>query len=532
MDLDLSGIGSLNIESEEGRRGMANFAKAINQDYRPNWHHLLLCKYLDDFFDGKIKRLMVFMPPQEGKSELTSRLFPAYMLGKRPNTKIVLGSYAADIAEKFNRDVQKYIDNPHYVELFPYTKLTDKNNGGVYVRNTQQFDIVGHKGFLKTVGVGGALTGTPADFAIIDDPHKDMAEAQSPIMQERVWDWYNDVVTTRLHNDSGILLIQTRWDVGDLAGRILQKVDENKEFDDAEQWTILCLQGIKEGDGHPDDPRKQGEALWPERHDINFLNKQKRRNPRGFQHLYQQNPMPVQAGGEAYNCFSLANTGKHQYNPELALHASFDFNVNPYMSCSIWQIDKIALPDGTLYKAAMIREICLKSPRNNTKAVCAEIRRLYPNHEMGIYIYGDPNGFKEDTRSEKGYNDYKIITQELKAYNPKLRVMMKAPAVRKRIEFMNSLFAGGYDGLDISIDSGCTKAIEDFQYVKEDADGTKLKAKVRDPITGVQAERYGHMSDNSEYFICGAFPSKYQKFLQGGSTSQIIVGKRKARNAY
>lgn len=531
MDFDINLLNDVGgAEREEKRRKMLSFAKHLNVDYVPNWHHKLLCDRLDDFAAGRIKRLMVFMPPQEGKSELTSRMFPAFLLGKYPDAKVSLASYSADIAEGFNRDVQKYMDTEAYAELFPNTKLSVRNNGGTDVRNTKRFDIVGRKGFLKTVGVGGSLTGTPVDYGIIDDPHKDMQDATSPAMQQTVWDWYVGVFKARTHNNSGILLIQTRWDTKDLAGRILELMELDEH---AEQWTIICLQAIKENDDNPDDPRKIGEALWPDRHNLKFLNDIKRADPRTFQHLYQQNPKPVQVGGEAYRSFDeKANVHENRYNPNLPLHATFDFNVSPYMSCGIWQIEREERNSKTYFRAIQIDEICLKAPHNNTKGVCAAIRHRYAEHNAGLYIYGDPNGMKEDTRSEAGHNDYAVIKKELERYRPVIRVFKKAPSVKMRIDFMNTLFAGGYDGLDISIGTNCYRTIEDFQYVKEDADGTKLKTKFKDPVTGATGERWGHMSDNTEYFICFAFAGKYNAFINGGRTTNITVGQRKTRHSY
>ena len=133
--------------------------------------------------------------------------------------------------------------------------------------------------FLKLSG----LTGTPVDIAIIDDPVKDAAEANSPTYRQRVWDWYNTVLTTRLHNESKQLFIMTRWHEDDLAGRILKA-----EPDD---WTVLIIPAICEVE-HDNglSERHIGEALWPQRHSLAKLLKQQQRAPREFSALYQQRP--------------------------------------------------------------------------------------------------------------------------------------------------------------------------------------------------------------------------------------------------
>ena len=135
-------------------------------------------------------------------------------MGKNPNLKIVGSSYSADLAEQFSRAIQRTIDTKEYQAIFPNTYLNGSNvrtDVKGYLRNVDIFEIVNHKGFYKAVGVGGSLTGTPVDIAIIDDPVKDASEANSTTYRQRVWDWYNTVLTTRLHNDSKQLFIMTRW---------------------------------------------------------------------------------------------------------------------------------------------------------------------------------------------------------------------------------------------------------------------------------------------------------------------------------
>jgi hypothetical protein len=254
-------------------------------EYDANWHHALLCEYLDKVAKGEIKKLMVFMPPQHGKSQLVSRHFPAYLLGKNPTLKIVGSSYSADLSTQFNRAVQRIIDSERYHDVFPKTRLNSSNvvtaSKGTALRNADIFEVLDYFGFYKSVGVGGSLTGTPADVAIIDDPVKDAVQATSPIYQSRVLEWYEQVLDTRLHNESKIILTMTRWDKGDLAGRLLAKEND---------WEVLTLEGIRDRVEHPNDPRKVGEALWEKRHSLARLQEKKRKSERTFIALYQQRP--------------------------------------------------------------------------------------------------------------------------------------------------------------------------------------------------------------------------------------------------
>lgn len=278
------------ILKREATDSFARFLVYANDKYQTQWFHKVIADYCQRLYEGKIKNLMVFVPPQHGKSEIVSRNFPAWAFGKNPDVKIVGCSYSADLAEQFSRSIQRVIDSEEYQRLFPETylsgSLVSKTLGTGqkgFLRNVNVFETVGHKGFYKAVGVGGSLTGTPVDIAIIDDPVKDASEANSITYRQKVWDWYNTVLTTRLHNNSKQLFIMTRWHEDDLAGRILKA--------EPGEWTVLSIPAICENDGDNGlSERKIGEALWEERHSLVKLEKQKARAPREFNALYQQHP--------------------------------------------------------------------------------------------------------------------------------------------------------------------------------------------------------------------------------------------------
>lgn len=263
----------------------ASYLGYINPKYQAEWFHILIADYCQMLFEGKIKNLMVFVPPQHGKSEIISRNFPSWAHGNDPDLKIVGSSYSGDLANGFSLNIQRTIESDEYQAIFPDTQLNGMNGRTVrgYKRNEDYFDIIGHRGFYKAVGVGKGLTGTPVDIAIIDDPVKDAVEAYSPVFRERVWNWYNTVLTTRLHNNSKQLFIMTRWHEDDLAGRILKK--------EPKDWTVLVIPAIceTENDGGF-STRHIGDALWPQRHSLTKLLKQQQRAPREFSALYQQRP--------------------------------------------------------------------------------------------------------------------------------------------------------------------------------------------------------------------------------------------------
>lgn len=461
------------------------------------------------------------MPPQHGKSELVSRNLPAYILGLDPRAKIILASYSSTLASSFNRDCQRIIDTREYTDIFPQTKLSG-NQSGSWQRNSELFEVVKHGGFLKTVGVGGSLTGTPADYAIIDDPVKDSVEAGSPTYQIRNWEWFNDVLQTRLHNNSGILLTQTRWDENDLSGLLLKKQLELK----MNEWTVLSLPALRENLDNPEDPRQIGEALWEKRHSRQRLIEVKNQSPRTFVCLYQQDPQPIETGGEFYHQFKIhRHCTDRTYNPDTALHISFDFNIIPYNTAVVMQYRK----EGEQRYLSVVDEFCVKQPRNSTKDVCAEIRRKYAGHATGMFIYGDPAGRKEDTRQEKGHNDFTIILAELQQFKPQLRLLTKAPSIMMRGNFINQCLETAYKGINIEFNRKCTNTIGDFAYIKQDNEGGKLDEKGVDLGTGKSYEKRGHCSDAFDYAICYLFAGEYADYQRGGLPSRVTLGQNHSK---
>ncbi|MGY4689333.1 phage terminase large subunit [Salibacterium sp. K-3] len=279
---------------ELARRNMEEFTLYTHGDYDMNWHHNVLCDKLNHFVFGDLDRLMIFMPPRNGKSELVSRRLPAFIFGNDPNAQIISASYGSDLASRMNRDVQRIIDDPVYSELFPHTTLNGSNirtvATGSYLRNSDIFEIVDHKGSYKSSGVGGAITGLGMTYGIIDDPYKNRKEAESQTVREAVWDWYVSTFYTRLEKNGKILITLTRWHEDDLAGRLLQ-LQEEDEY--ADQWEVINFPAIAEEPKHPEDPREDGEALWPNKYPKEELLKIKATvGSYEWSALFQQRPSP------------------------------------------------------------------------------------------------------------------------------------------------------------------------------------------------------------------------------------------------
>ncbi len=229
--------------------------------------------------------------------------------------------------------------------------------------------------------------------------------------------------------------------------------------------------------------------------------------------LIYGNPF-TRTGGEFYKCFDRSiHIAKEQipYNPNEALHITFDFNVQPYVTLVISQVYKSKI-------SFTIDEICLKSPLNRTVSACIEFCRRYRGHREKVFVYGDPSGDHEDTRTELGFNDFVVIKRELKKFRTVFKVLPKAPSVTQRGDFVNTIFEKNYMGLSILISPNCKETIADFTYLKETADGKKLKKRVKDSNNPeLSYEEYGHTSDALDYFWTMVFIREFERFVKGVS---------------
>jgi hypothetical protein len=235
--------------------------------------------------------------------------------------------------------------------------------------------------------------------------------------------------------------------------------------------------------------------------------------------------LQLQTGGEFYKSFNIdKHTGKCTYDEHLALHISFDENVNPYLPCCIFQIK-----DKNVYQ---IDEIAGITPNNTLSWVCSEISRRYPNHNTGMFIYGDATSRKKDVKQEEGHNLFSLILKYLDKYNPTLRVDLSNPSVVTRGSWINSVLEKETDGIKVLIDGSCQRTIADFMNIKEDADGTKKKTMATDPKTKVRYQEWGHFVDSFDYFLTFAFRNEFDIYTSHGWKGKYILGKNISHNLY
>ncbi|MGB9886742.1 MAG: phage terminase large subunit [Moorellales bacterium] len=261
----------------------AHFAYTVSEGrWIPYEHLLLLNRKLVDVAVGRVKRLMVFMPPRHGKSELTSRYFPAWYLGMFPDRRIILASYEADFAATWGRKARNLLEE-FGPPLFG-VKVSSESSAA------NRWDIEGHEGGMVTAGVRGPITGKGANVAIIDDPVKNDQEAMSQTYRDVAWDWYRATFSTRIQEDGAIILVMTRWHEDDLAGRLLRAQAEG-----GDKWEVVNLPALAEdGDALG---RQPGEPLCPELFTKETLEATKvRLGSYWWNALYQQRPSPMEGG--------------------------------------------------------------------------------------------------------------------------------------------------------------------------------------------------------------------------------------------
>jgi len=277
------------------KNDLLSFTKYTFQKFQSSWFHVNYYRILDLFAKGKIKKLIISVPPQHGKSQNSSIQLPAFMIGNDPELKIATVCYSATKARKFGRKTKQLMTEKTYLKCFNsrLAGMADSN----YVNTAEEMEIVGHDGSLKMVGYEGGLTGDPVDVLLMDDLYKSWAESNSPVIRENVQDWYITVADTRLHNNSQQLIVFTRWNNEDLIGFIEANNDvihiknwSDIDNPDPDKWYKVNFEAIKTGEPTDIDPRKEGEPLWPERHSLKKLLNSRSQDPLKFECLYQGNP--------------------------------------------------------------------------------------------------------------------------------------------------------------------------------------------------------------------------------------------------
>lgn len=297
--------------------GFADYIRRMDPTYIFAPHLVHLINVLEKVESGEITRLMIFMPPQHGKTRTTSELFPAWYMGRNPMNRVISASYG----EQYSLYVANKVRDQLESKQWPFTDVEPATRS----RARGSWGLRGKRGWYHTSWINGSATGRGANLFIIDDPIKNPQEADSPVYRQRTWDWFMAVAYSRRNNDpiqeaqglprkgeafidtpttkrrkAAIIIIQTRWHEDDLAGRLLEQMKANPE---AERWEVVSMPAIAE----EDDPigRQPGEALFAAMHPIEDLINVKNNMPdRWWFAMYQQDPSNKKGGTFARSWFN------------------------------------------------------------------------------------------------------------------------------------------------------------------------------------------------------------------------------------
>ena len=257
-------------KQEEVQDSFLDYIHYIWPEFIEGNHHKIFADKLTQIAKGEIKRLIINMPPRHTKSEFASVYFPSWVMGLKPNMKIMQTTHTSELSIRFGRKVRNLMDTEEYKAIFPKVTLSaDSKSAGRWETN--------RGGEYFAAGVGGAITGRGADLLIIDDPHSEQ-DALSPSALESAYEWYTSGPRQRLQPGGAIVIVMTRWSTIDLTAQLLKRQTETH----ADQWHVVELPAIFEDTGNP---------LWPEYWKIEELEAVKASLPiTKWNAQYMQNP--------------------------------------------------------------------------------------------------------------------------------------------------------------------------------------------------------------------------------------------------
>ncbi len=406
------------------------FASKMHSGLEMTPFHESYYRVLEAFARGKIRRLIVTVPPQHGKSLGSTILLPAYILGLNPDLRIAIASYSASLANRFNRRIQRIIDTPTYASIFPETLIKGSVSGNKNdaIRTADHFEVISRTGEVMSVGRDGALTGNQVDIFIIDDLYKNAMEGNSPIIREDCWEWYTSVVRTRQHNSSQELIVFTRWHEDDLIGSIvgLEKVTHftdwsQLETNDRSSWLLLNFEALKTSPPTEIDPRTIGAPLWEERHSRELLLEKRHLDSHRFETMYQGNPSSADEllYGNRFRTYSTLPSDIVRYGNYTDTADTGD----DYL-CSICYV---VSQSGELYITDVVYS---REPMETTETLVAEMLAQNPQYDTLIESNNGGRGF---ARALQRMLPQAAISNFHQSDNKEARILSNASSVIRNI---------------------------------------------------------------------------------------------------
>lgn len=336
------------VKIQEARQNLIPFMQMMKPDqfdpedadktgYEVAMVHVLVAELLEKVERGELTRLAISMPPRIGKSEEISRMFPAWAMGRDPYRQIPIVGYSAEFAEaEFGSKIRRIVQSPQYRQVFPMASLA---GGSKAVGNL----VFTEGGNVASVGKCGPLTGRGADIAIVDDPLKDYAEANSAKIRESLWEWFNSVLMTRLMPGASVIIVHTRWHEDDLIGRLCDPTHPDHNPEVAKDWMYINLPAIikdkrladalKLEMKPPTDEKSISvfgnqpcSLLWPGRYPMSSYAEIKRRSPKTYSALYDGKPSPDE--GDFFKRDMIKTYLPHELPKNLRYYAASDHAVS------------------------------------------------------------------------------------------------------------------------------------------------------------------------------------------------------------
>lgn len=478
-------------------------AEKIEINFNPDIFNNIYFHLEEAFHNENVRFIFAYGGSSAGKSYSFAQLTVKELLAEPNNNFLILRKFAVDIKDSIFSDFKNIISDWGLNSLFT----------------------------IQTNYIKCNVTGSYIRFRGLDDSEKvkGISNFKKIALEEISQFDYEDFkqIRKRLRGKKGQQIIglfnpieETHWlKVNVFDVEILQRIEGNitgiwvNDIGNMQIFKVTYLDNKYIVGPNFIDEHAIADFEHDKRHDYNYYN------------VYGLgNWGKLRTGGEFLKDFKASeHVAKINWNPELAIHISWDENVNPYLPMGVFQID-----GKNVYQ---IDEFCLKDPQNKVRHVCRRFKEKYPAHSVPkLFIYGDRTSIKESTTKEKGMNFFTEIENELIEYNPVRRIGTANPSVIKSGEFINKIFAYNYGEINLLIGDNCKTSIYDYSYALEAADGTIDKKTIQHPVTKVRYQEFGHCTDFLRYFMVQAFSVEYSKLLNGDRQIPAVVSTHRPFN--
>lgn len=450
--------------------------QSVGGPFRPTALSRFLGRTIADAVFTPNGRTIVNVAPRQGKSEVCSFATPTWFIENFTARRAIIASYAESLALEFGRRVRnEFAENPRLS-----TRLSEDSQAANRWNTPEG-------GGLKSVGVGGGITGFGGDLVVVDDPHKDWKEAHSPTLRRRVQEWFESTLMNRLEPGASVVIVMQRWHPDDLTGYLLRKARE--------PWNVIRLPAL----ACANDPmgRKPGEPVCPERFGREAMEAIRDSRPKPvWDANYDQDPQAA-GDGRVYASFVRADhcNAAVRLRDDLPLQLAFDFNMSPGVHCEIGQYDRRADVFAARHEVFTDRG---DTPRT-MKLLRAKLQAIGAftglsngrGFKWGVCeVYGDRSGKSPTTVTAD--TDYTVILSALREWGipTRFKVQTANPGIKDRVMSVNDAFKDSRGQVHYLIHPECERLIRDYEEVMGDEQGFPDKERDADLTHPSDAEGY------------------------------------------